>query len=62
MLIPSTIPFMAAHTAPDYQGGSIVNLMSSILHAHGGQATAPPLTGLAPETVGERDECGAAGD
>lgn len=42
---------MAAHTAPDYQGGSIVNLMSSILHAHGGQATAPPLTGLAPELL-----------
>jgi hypothetical protein len=40
-----------ARTLPDYHGGSIVNLMSSIIYAHGGQPTAPLLRGLALEPL-----------
>jgi hypothetical protein len=36
---------------PDYQGGSIVNLMASILSARGGHSRYPPLTLLPPEKI-----------
>ena len=39
------------HT-PDYQGGSIVNLMASILAARGGRSAYPPLRLLPPEEIG----------
>ena len=39
---------------PDYHGGSIVNLMSSIIAAYGGQYTDyPPLEQLSPDRLGE---------
>ena len=34
---------------PDYQGGSLVNLMSSLVRAGGGASAYPPLTLLPPE-------------
>jgi hypothetical protein len=36
---------------PDYQGGSIVNLMSSIIRARGGGPDYPPLRLLPPEDI-----------
>jgi len=36
---------------PDYQGGSIVNLMASIISARGGASAYPPLRLLPPETM-----------
>lgn len=36
---------------PDYAGGSIVNLMASIIQASGGAAPYPPLVGLAPQRL-----------
>lgn len=36
---------------PDYGGGSIVNLMSSIAHALGGRSEHAPLRALPPETL-----------
>jgi hypothetical protein len=38
------------HT-PDYQGGSIVNLMASIMAARGGRSAYPPLRLLPPEEI-----------
>src|SRR5690606_10108485 len=40
---------------PDYHGGSIVNLMASLIHALGGEeALYSPLRGLAPEALAGR--------
>jgi hypothetical protein len=36
---------------PDYSGGSLVNLMASIVAARGGKALHPPLRNLRPETL-----------
>ncbi len=36
---------------PDYAGGSILNLMSSIIRARGGRSPHPPLRGLSPSDV-----------
>ena len=36
---------------PDYQGGSILNLMSSIIRARGGRSPHRPLRGLPPDEV-----------
>ncbi|MEA3275763.1 MAG: alkaline phosphatase family protein [Pseudomonadota bacterium] len=36
---------------PDFQGGSIVNLMSSIIRARGGESDYPPLRLLPPEEI-----------
>jgi hypothetical protein len=41
----------AAARRPDYAGGSIVNLMASIIQASGGAARYPPLIGLAAERL-----------
>lgn len=38
-------------TLPDYQGGSLVNLMSSIATALGGSSAYPPATALPPEAL-----------
>src|SRR5512143_275628 len=38
-------------TLPDYRGGSLVNLMSSIATALGGSSAYPPLTLLPPEAL-----------
>ena len=38
-------------TLPDYRGGSLVNLMSSIATALGGSSSYLPLTALLPETL-----------
>lgn len=38
---------------PDYQGGSIVNLMASILRGRGGTSEHPPLRLLPPEEIAE---------
>ena len=35
---------------PDYRGGSIVNLLSSIVHALGGASPHPPLKALEPDS------------
>jgi len=35
------------HTTPDYSGGGLLNLMSSLIQARGGRCEHPPLTGLA---------------
>jgi hypothetical protein len=41
---------------PDYQGGSIVNLMSSIVQALGGEESVyPPLRTLTPDDIGARN-------
>ncbi|MHB1214531.1 MAG: alkaline phosphatase family protein [Thiobacillus sp.] len=40
-----------ALTLPDYQGGGIVNLMSSIATGLGGRSPYPPLTALPPESL-----------
>jgi hypothetical protein len=38
-------------TLPDYRGGGLVNLMSSIATALGGDSPYPPLTALPPEAI-----------
>ena len=38
---------------PDYRGGSLVNLMSSITHALGGVSDYAPLTALPPHTLAD---------
>mgnify|MGYP001827401854 CR=1 FL=1 len=43
-----TADCLAGLTLPDYRGGGIVNLMSSIVLARGGQAEYPPLRLLQP--------------
>jgi predicted AlkP superfamily pyrophosphatase or phosphodiesterase len=40
-------------TLPDYHGGSLVNLMSSIATALGGSSAYPPLTALPPEALAD---------
>jgi predicted AlkP superfamily pyrophosphatase or phosphodiesterase len=40
-------------TLPDYQGGSLVNLMSSIATALGGSSAYPPATALPPEALAD---------
>lgn len=40
-------------TLPDYHGGSLVNLMSSIAIALGGSSAYPPLTALPPEALAD---------
>lgn len=40
-------------TLPDYRGGSLVNLMSSLATALGGSSDYPPLTALPPHTLAD---------
>jgi hypothetical protein len=40
-------------TLPDYRGGSLVNLMSSLTIALGGSSPYPPLTALPPHTLAD---------
>ncbi|MBD3306244.1 hypothetical protein GF339_07630 [candidate division KSB3 bacterium] len=49
------MPHLASDThLPNYQDGSIVNLMSSLLHAFGGTSHYAPLALLPPEVLAER--------
>lgn len=54
MSTPATAPLLLADTGlpmPDYGGGSIVNLMASLLRARGGEAAYPNLRLLPPEAI-----------
>ncbi len=54
MSTPATAPLLLADTGlpmPDYGGGSIVNLMASLLRARGGEADYPNLRLLPPEAI-----------
>ena len=46
------VPPGIAMQTPDYQGGSIVNLMASIMAARGGSSAYPSLRLLPPEEIG----------
>src|SRR3989339_820013 len=45
--------FDPALTLPDYRGGSLVNLMSSLTAALGGSSPYAPLTALPPEALAD---------
>jgi len=56
--VPATVPKAVAEgrLAPDYEGGSIVNLMASIMQAFGAEnPTYPPLRGLPATALGRRN-------
>ena len=46
-ILPPKIGRMTPHFLPDYQGGSLVNLMASIMRSRGGEAFHAPLRNLA---------------
>jgi predicted AlkP superfamily pyrophosphatase or phosphodiesterase len=50
-MTPASAPLEAGYVLPDYAGGSVVNLMSSIATALGGDSPYPPLEALPPESL-----------
>ena len=47
---------LAGFYLPDYDGGSILNLMSSLILSHGGRSPHPELKGLPARALAEREK------